>query len=190
MTTINKIFAIFGISIIICCNSKTDDWNVTSFDQGITENDSIKLMNNLYDPEEFYDDSISVNKKTSLIIYDNDYNKNICSAKIINDTLNINLGYSTGFSSKGFNILYYNKKYKIKPYYGTDIIAITLDENGKEIPEKPSQHFFSKQKFILNKTDYKKGDSIYGFVDFSSLEINKGKKFTHKGRGYFQTVIQ
>ena len=73
-------------------------------------------MNGLYDPAQFYYDSISRNKKTSFVTYDNDYNKNICEAEIINDTLNIRIGFSSGFSSKGFRILYHDKKYFNKQF--------------------------------------------------------------------------
>ncbi|WP_313032337.1 hypothetical protein [Soonwooa sp.] len=174
--------------IINCSNKK--DWNQTDFDETLTQNDSIKLMSSFYDPMEFYNDSLSNNKKTSFVNYDNDNNKNICEAKIINDTININIGYSTGFSSKGFNITYFDKKFSINPYYGTDNIAVFIDENGKEIQEEPPKHFFNNQKLILNKSDYKKGDSIYGFVNFSSLETNKNQRTNHKGKGYFKTIVQ
>ena len=43
---------------------------------------------------------------------------------------------------------------------------------------------------MLDKTIYKKGDSIFGFIDFSSLEIAENQKLSHKGSGYFKTKIQ
>lgn len=190
MNVMNKKIIIFAILNLICCSNKPKDWYSTNFDERISKNDSIKLMNNFFDPEELYYDSISTNKKTSFIIYNNDYNKNICNAEIKNDTLKINIGYSTGFSSQGFNIIYFDKKHRIQPFHATDNISITVDENGREIKPKPTRHFFNNSKLILDKTEYKKGDSIYGFIDFSSLEIDDITKSTHKGRGYFRTKIQ
>ncbi|MPS72750.1 MAG: hypothetical protein E2590_06290 [Chryseobacterium sp.] len=188
MNNLYKIFT-FSILSIISCNKK-QDWKQSIFDEKISTNDSMKLMNKFYDPEELYDDSISSNKKTSFVIYDNDDNKNICKVKIANDTLHINIGYSTGFSSHGFEVLYYDKKYNIVPYYGTDNVAIIVDDNGKEIQKLPPKYFFHNQRLVLNKTNYKKGDSIFGFIDFSSLEIEGNQKSKHKGRGYFRTKIQ
>ncbi|QOW09868.1 hypothetical protein Q73A0000_05570 [Kaistella flava (ex Peng et al. 2021)] len=190
MTSQNQISIIFIFLIIVSCNKKNDEWTQTNFDKNISQNDSIKMMNKLYDPEEFYNDSISGNKKTSFITYDNDYNKNVCEAELIKDTLNISIGFSSGFSSKGFRILYHDKKYKIEPYYGTDNIAVFVDDNGKEVYEEPPKHYFKNQKLVLNKTQYKKGDSIYGYVDFSSLEVGKDQNLNHSGKGYFKTKIE
>lgn len=189
MNNLHKVIIFSILSIIISCHKK-QDWNQTVFDEKISNNDSMKLMNKFYDPEEFYDDSMSINKKTSFVIYDNDYNKNICEAKIVNDTLNINIGYSTGFSSNGFEILYYDKKYNIVPYYETDNIVIFVDDNGKEIQQPTPKHFFHNQRLVLDKTNYNKGDSIFGFIDFSSLETEGNQKSIHKGKGYFKTKIQ
>ena len=189
-TALKSIIFFFILQAILNCNNKKQDWNETNFDSKLSQNDSIKLMNELYDSVEFYNDSISGNKKTSFVIYDNDYNKNICKVQKKNDTLDINIGYSSGFSSGGFIILYANRKYKIQPYYGTDNIAIFVDEKGKEIKPAPPKHFFKNPKLILDKPNYKKNDSIYGFIDFSSLEINDNKKTNHKGRGYFKAKIQ
>ncbi|MDY3350896.1 hypothetical protein PG357_02735 [Riemerella anatipestifer] len=176
---------------ILSCNKKQSDWNLAYFDDGISRKDSIKIMNALYDPKEFYEDSMSLNKNTSFVIYDNDYHENICKAEMINDTLRINFGYSTGFSSTGFNVQYIDKKYKIIPYYSSDNIAIFVDENGNEIQEKRSKYFFNNQKLILDKANYKKGDSIYGYINFSSLEVGENQKnINHSGKGYFRTKIQ
>jgi len=189
MNNLHKVITFGILSIIISCHKK-QDWKQSIFDEKISNNDSMKLMNKFYDPEELYDDSISSNKKTSFVVYDNDYNKNICKAKIINDTLHINIGYLTGYTSHGFKILYYGKKYNIEPYTGTDIREIVVDDNGKEVVEQSPKHFFNRQKLILDKTIYKKGDSIFGFIDFSSLEIAENQKLSHKGSGYFKTKIQ
>ncbi len=68
MTSQNQISIIFIFLIIVSCNKKNDEWTQTNFDKNISQNDSIKMMNKLYDPEEFYNDSISGKKKHRLLL--------------------------------------------------------------------------------------------------------------------------
>jgi hypothetical protein len=106
---------------------------------------------------------------------------NNCRAIFIHsDTLSINIGISNGFSGWGFTIFYKDKKYYTEPYYFTDA----------EIPGFESTYKIVYQKLALDKANYKVGDSLYGKIDFKSIETTKDKKrFEHFGKGYFRAKV-
>lgn len=106
---------------------------------------------------------------------------NNCRAIFLHsDTLSINIGISSGFAGWGFTIFYKDKKYYTEPYYFFDA----------EIPGFEPTYKIVYQKLTLDKTNYKVGDSLYGKIDFKSIEITKDKKrFEHFGKGYFRAKV-
>ena len=88
---------------------------------------------------------------------------------------------SDGFSGISVNIMKYDNKFK------TDIESIT-DNIGTFDFLKSSNYKVIKQHLILNKLDYKPGDSIFGKVE---LEIKH--KFSDSiihSNGYFKTLVR
>ncbi|OPC36766.1 hypothetical protein [Elizabethkingia miricola] len=88
---------------------------------------------------------------------------------------------SDGFSGISVNIMKYDNKFR------TDIESIT-DNLGTFDFLKSSNYKVIKQHLILNKLDYKPGDSIFGKVE---LEIKH--KFSDSiihSNGYFKTLVR
>lgn len=88
---------------------------------------------------------------------------------------------SDGFSGIAIDIMKYDNKFK------TDIERIT-DNIGRFDFIKTSDYKVIKQHLILNKVDYKPGDSIFGKVE---LEIKH--KFSDSiiySNGYFKTLVR
>jgi hypothetical protein len=97
------------------------------------------------------------------------------------DTLLINIGIGNGFGGHGFIISYKSKKFYTEPYFSTDVIYSDKVEPTYKIVY---------QKLILDKASYSSGDSLYGHIDFKSIETDKEKNTTeHFGKGYFRTKV-
>ena len=167
-------------------------WNLATFDPKISE---ATIYVQLDKKEEIYSAFVipeTLTKRTSDVEYFtgkkinasefNNLKINNCHAYFYqSDTLSINIGISNGFSSQGFLIKYKNKKFYTEPYYSTDLI----------IPDEPEPKFkIVYQKLILNKPIYNPGDSLYGYIDFKSIEIIKGNKTKeYWGKGYFRARV-
>lgn len=118
-----------------------------------------------------------------LNIKDDKYAKfNNCRAYFFHsDTLSINIGIGNGFGGHGFIIRYNSKKFYTEPYFSTDVIYSDEVEPTYKIVY---------QKLILDKASYSSGDSLYGHIDFKSIETDKEKNTAeHFGKGYFRTKV-
>jgi hypothetical protein len=97
------------------------------------------------------------------------------------DTLLIDIGIGTGFGGHGFIIKYSNKKFYTQPYFSTDVISIGESERTYKIVF---------QSLTLDKSNYKFEDSLWGKIDFKSIEIQRDSTtIEHFGKGYFRTKI-
>lgn len=98
------------------------------------------------------------------------------------DTLKINIGISNGFTARGFLINYKNKKFYTEAYYDTDVVIVGIPDPIHEI---------IYQNLTLDKEKYTIGDSIFGQIEFKSIETNhEGLKIEHLGKGYFRSVVK
>jgi hypothetical protein len=98
------------------------------------------------------------------------------------DTLSINIGISSSHAGDGFIIKYKDKKFYTKPYYWDDVIM-----PGEVEPTYKIVY----QKLTLDKINYKEGDSLYGKIEFKSIETDEYlKKTEHFGKGSFRTKIK
>ena len=195
MTLIQK-FVIYLFAILCltnCAGKKQDDqWGTADINSAISQDSIYKELDKqpeLFSVPERQDDLM---KRTSAVAYfsghkintQNDkYAKlNNCRAHFFHsDTLSINIGIGTGFVGSGFIISYKNRKFYTKPYYWTD--AISPDD------VEPTYKIVY-QKLVLDKADYSSGDSLYGHIDFRSIEVDKNHDTTeHHGIGYFRTKI-
>jgi hypothetical protein len=97
------------------------------------------------------------------------------------DTLTIRIGIGTGFGGWGFSINYKDKKFQTEPFYSTDVV-----EAGQVEPTNKVAY----QKLTLDKPSYKPGDSLYGRIEFKSIQTSKGNGTTeHSGAGSFRTKV-
>ena len=97
------------------------------------------------------------------------------------DTLSINIGIGDGYSAHGFIIDYKDKKFHTQAYHSTDVII-----EGEVEPI----HKIIYQKLTLDKSGYTVGDSLFGKIEFQSIETDeKGEETEHFGKGSFRTKV-
>jgi len=177
------------------CNYKKQDkkWDVANINANIGKNSIYRKLDNQDEIFSVFENPDSLKKRTSGVSYftkghvnlldSNSASQNNCRASYLhNNTLSINIGIGNGFTAWGFIIHYKDKKFYTEPYYSTDLV----------IPNEPEPIFkVIFQKLTLDKTVYKIGDSLYGMIDFKSIEIEPdGNKIKHSGNGYFRTTVK
>jgi hypothetical protein len=194
LNDIKRLFLVIIIVSLTNCNTKqeTDKWDNVKINSNISKE---SIYSTLDKQEEIYGFELedSLMKRTSDVAYfsgekinllDDKYSKlNNCRAQFNkSNILIINIGISNGFSGWGFTISYRNKKFYTEPYSFTDMVI--PDE-----VEPTYQIIF--QKLTLDKANYKLGDSVYGRVEFKSIETDKeNKKIEHFGIGNFRTKVK
>jgi hypothetical protein len=188
-------FLILPLVLITSCKrSFEQEWNNATIDTNISRNPIYAQLDNqketLFSALENQDTLPP--KKTSDVEYSTGKQMNVGefnNLKIYNcrayyyhwDTLSINIGIGTGFGGQGFIIKYKDQKFYTEPYFSTDLIIIGEPEPTYKIVY---------QKLTLDKAGYLFGDSLYGYIDFKSIERDENKKTTeHWGKGYFRTKI-
>ncbi|WP_447950775.1 hypothetical protein [Chryseobacterium koreense] len=182
---IRILLSILLITLLNCKkeSAKKEQWKEYSIDENIDQNKVFKELESENEIQMMIDSEPPKMKKTTRVIYD-DSNEYVCNPMFWNnlDTLNINIVNHSGFSSIGFNIRVNKNKYEIYPFSVDDVIT---DD------EKPSTFKNPIQKLILNKSEYKPNDSVYGYVEFSKIENDQfGNVIPHKGKGYFRGKIK
>lgn len=84
-----------------------------------------------------------------------------------------------GFSGLKINVT------KFGPFFRTDIENYTDDLSNNNLPK----YDVKEQSLTLDKSDYKKGDSIYGSIKIKVIrEIEKNKQ-EYQSIGYFRTTL-
>jgi hypothetical protein len=188
-----KRIALVSITVleISCAKKEMHEWNDAKVDNEISKEavyDSLDKQDEIFGFE-LGDSSM---RRTSGVLYFNRAThsaKDTQSAKLNNcrsyfnkdGTLLINIGISNGFSGWGFTTFYKDKKFYIQPHSSTDMI----------IPgERKSSYKLVYQELTLDKVNYHRGDSLYGKVNFKSIETNQyGQHIEHIGVGSFRTRI-
>ena len=170
----------------------TQKWEEFNIDNKISENEIFKKIDKEKEIFSAFERD-TLMRKSSDVTYINNRNPNYDMKKYSNinncrsyfwkkDTLSIKIGIGSGFGGSGFIILVKNKKFYTEPYLSTDVII-----EG----EKESAYKIIYQKLTLNNSNFKIGDSIYGKIDFKSIETdNQNKVINHTGVGYFRTKVK
>ena len=188
------LFFVLTISILSSYTEKKNlnQWDKVNIDYNISKDLIYKLLDKQKEIFSATEKEDSLSKRTSDVSYFRgkkiDINKtenskfNNCRAYYFrSDTLSINIGFSNGFSGRGFVIKYKNEKFYTEAYRHTDMIIEGL--------VKPI-HKIVYQKLTLDKVNYKLGDSLYGKIEFKSIETeNNGKITEHFGKGNFRTIV-
>ena len=183
-----------NVCISNCQNKKQKwQWDSASIDPTIVNNYSYKQLDKESEVFSVFENQDSTLKRTSGVAYFTNGNSELSDSNyaILNncrahfshsDTLFIKIGFGDGFVGKGFIINYKDKKFYTEPYYFTDLII-----EGETLPV----YELIYQKLTLDKPKYKVGDSLYGKIDFKSIEIDQARnKINHSGKGYFRTKIK
>ena len=189
MKHLKYIFLLLLIFSQLNCNNQYEQWDEVIVDSQISQDSVFNRMDTEKEIFSFHERDTSM-KKTSDVQYsyddtqDDKYSKfNNCRAYFYkSDTLTINIGIGNGFSANGFIIKYKSNKFFTKPYFFTDQIM-----EGESEPT----YKLIYQKLTLDKSNYKIGDSLYGKIDFKSIEYDGFfKKIKHSGKGYFRSKIK
>lgn len=159
-------------------------WNKVDYDESINKSNKIKLLDKKVF-RDFFINSGSTKIKTDFEIFEN---KSDTVSFNFSSTLNpkhpnllfITFNSGDGFTGVNINILKYRNYFLTSTQSYSDVIS-TFDFLESE------PYIIKKQKLTLNKSIYKKGDSIFGKVE---LEI----KFTpndsiYNAKGYFKSIV-
>lgn len=182
------------ISLLSNCSNQqtTDQWDDATIDANLSKDSIYQQLDKEKEIFSALEDRDPLARKTSNVSYfsgeridlsDTQYAKyNNCRAYFFRrDTLTINIGIGNGFGGHGFIINYRDKKFYTKAYFATDVII-----EGEVEPT----HKIVYQKLTLDKTDYALGDSLFGKIEFKSIETdNEGGRTEHFGKGHFRTKV-
>jgi hypothetical protein len=176
------LFSFIAISVIIYFFAK---WSKVNHDNNISNSIGIKnLDKKIFDQTYLILDSTRVKtdfeifkKANDTVSFNFNANKNSEHPNLL--TLHLNSG--DGFA--GVNV----EVYKYKNFFYTSVESYTDNRKTFDFLE-PDSYVVKKQKLTLNKSDYKKGDSIFGKIE---LEI----KFTpndsiYNSTGYFKNIVE
>lgn len=169
------------------------EWSTINMDTAIAKSPVYKMLDKQRDLFNIFEKRADTLKpKTSNVSYRTNRNRSIddttyarlnkCRGYLVNDTLKIDIGSSSGFAWDGFIINCYNKQFTILPYYGSD--AMILDD-----AREPTTFKVLNQSVTLDKPAYHLGDSVYGRVNFKMIETTAGQKINHIGYGYFRGKV-
>lgn len=188
---------LFLITTLFNCNKveknvnsiKSEKFGNVIIDSKISKNSIYKELNQQKEIFNSGEDIDSTIKKSSSVNYFWDLKnkkqnkRNNCRAYFFrSDTLWINIGIGNSFGGSGFIIKYKNKKFYTQPYHSTDIVEHNIIEPRRKI---------IYQTLVLDKSEYKLGDSIYGKIEFKLIETKQnGDIKEHFGKGNFRTIVK
>ncbi|GGH42458.1 hypothetical protein GCM10007423_39140 [Dyadobacter endophyticus] len=182
------------ISLLFNCSNQqtTDQWDDAIIDAHLSKDSVYKQLDKENEIFSALENRDPLARRTSNVSYfsgkridlsDNQHAKyNNCRAYFWNtDTLSINIGIGNGFGGHGFIINYKDKTFYTEAYFATDNI----------IPwEVKPTHKIVYQKLALDKPKYVVGDSLFGKIEFKSIETdNEGERTEHFGKGHFRTKV-
>ena len=191
LTYFNLIIVTIILSALSSCNS-IERWGEVVIDPKLSRASIYKELDGqkeIFSAFEKWDPSIS---RSSDVAYYSGHEKldsqhakfNNCRAfyfsKLHSDTLLINIGIGNGFGGHGFIIKYRKGKFYTEPYVSTDVVYEDMVEPVYKV---------IYQKLTLDKSGYEVGDSLFGRIDFKSIEKDGLKTKEDVGKGYFRTQV-
>ena len=180
-----------SLSLLSACkNGKQEhkDGTPVDIDPHLSSNDTIRLLSRNPELKLFKSENIESKTRTAYIVQNSSFsvgtrhqtasfNDYKCKAIHKKDTLEIWLNNNNGYFGNGVLVQVFNNEFRVK-----DVNPQTLKNEVKFIKSN-----VLSQKLVLNKSNFTKNDSIYGFIDYRcNLESQVQKHF----RGYFKTLIQ
>ncbi|ANI89053.1 hypothetical protein A9P82_06975 [Arachidicoccus ginsenosidimutans] len=202
-----KIACFYLIIIAMSCHKKKiEKWDTVIIDNTLSRNDVYKKMDKekeIFSWDENMQnskrqDSLLAKKSSDVKLFEGSPNEfietlfnasgvagyasyNNCRAYLQSDTVIINIGISSMFTGHNISIRYTNKAFSVKGEDWSDVI----------MPCKETTYDSTIfHKLILDKSIYKLGDSLYGFIDFKSIQTNDCKDtLLFRANGFFRTKI-
>lgn len=175
-------------------NKKVDRLEKITVDKNLSKNEIFKLLSKYPELKLYHRERVESPTRTAYIIQEDGYyekflysgekkykffqfNNYKCRAEYRGDTLNIWLNNHNGYFGNGILIKLFNEQFLIR-----DIDPKTFKGEIKFI-----ETHINSQKLILNKGNFKKNDSIYGFINYNT---NLDSLVTKNFSGYFKTKIK
>ncbi len=185
-----KLFFLIFVSLAFmgCKNKKEkviSSYEKVVVDENLVHNDTIQLLSKFPELRLFRKEKMESKTRTAYIVQ-NSGHRNFwlrfdnykCKATKEDDTLRISLSNYDGMISNGVLIKIFNGHFYIKDYDPK-----TLKGGIKFFNSKPEYQIVK-----LNKREYQKKDSIFGFIDYKC--VIGGGELTKMMRGYFKTAAQ
>ncbi|MCS3530158.1 hypothetical protein [Chryseobacterium sp. JUb7] len=174
-------------------SKKIEQFEKITVDENLSKSDSFKIFSKYPELKLFNSEKVESPTKTAYIVQEDRFYTNFysqektyrfyqfydykCKAEYKGDTINIWLNNYNGYFGNGILVKIFNGQFLIK-----DINPKTLKNEVKFI-----ETHSNSQKLVLNKANFQKNDSIYGFIDYST---NLDSLVTKNFRGYFKTKIK
>lgn len=190
MKILNKIFQIFvGIIIlgfVYLLFQYFMKWDAITIDKHISKNSAYRKIDNqkishflTMNKEDKYTNNVifSFDDRTTEI---QDFNYHHCNIYFEGPFLIIQFISGDGFSGGGYNLRLLKGRFNTEPYFYTDNPS-TFDNN-----EYSKVHL---QHLVLNKENYKSGDSIFGKINLKIQKDYGPEKSFEYGNGYFRGLI-
>ncbi|RBQ11371.1 hypothetical protein [Pedobacter miscanthi] len=193
----NKFSQLLCISVALfvsgCQNKQnSDQWDNACLDPGLPKNIIYHELDQKGEIFSFYEKH-DKSKRTSNVSYfsygihekrdTSGTTYNNCRAYYSgSDTLLINIGINGPFGGQGLLIKYVNKKFNTEAYMHTDLVI-----EGEMAPNQKIIY----QKLSLNKENYEIGDSLFGKIEFKSIDLDySGDTILRSGHGNFRALVK
>ncbi|UZT97930.1 hypothetical protein ODZ84_22635 [Chryseobacterium fluminis] len=160
-------------------------WNKIDIDENIGKSREINDLNSkVFDPAFLMFDSAKIRtdfeifeKEDDTVSFNLKINKSLRSENIYSLTFKS----GDGFSGINIDVLKYrNFSYTSAEFYTDDKSMFDFINSGR--------YTLKKQKLTLNKSQYKKGDSIFGKIELQ-IKFNPTDSIVNS-RGYFRSIIE
>lgn len=186
-----RLFLVLLLGITFSCINKeqnTTEDMLVNVDPNLPSNDTIQLLSKHPELKLFNSELVENKTRTAYIVQTSSYsignrqqtasfNDYKCKSMYKNDTLEIWLNNNNGYFGNGVLVQVFGNTFNIK-----NIDPKTLNNEIKFIKSSPL-----KQKLALNTLNFKRNDSLYGFIDYTCILDDR---ITKHFKGYFKTVIQ
>lgn len=184
-----KLFFLICVSLAFmgCKNKKEkviSSYEKVVVDENLVHNDTIQLLSKFPELRLFRKEKMESKTRTAYIVQNSKFGNFLldrdnykCKAQKKDDTLEISVNNYDGMTSNGILIKVFGNHFFVKNYDPQ-----TLRGEIKFINAKPES-----QVLKLDKIDYQKNDSLFGFVDY---QCNVKGGVVKSMQGYFKTRIQ
>ncbi len=175
----------------VCCRKEEENsrYNRFTVDESIPLNDTVKRLSKYPELQLYNGERIESPARTAWIIQQASYSDGLfpalsfqfadykCNARYSKDTMDILLNNYNGYFGNGVLVKVFKDRFFIR-----DIDPKTLKGETKFIRSVPAY-----QKIKLHQASFEKGDSIYGFIDYTT---RIDSVITKNFKGYFKTIIK
>ena len=193
MTTIRLIYSLLlSLSFLACKSTPSERCDIVRINPRISRDKAFAIMDTQKELMAFPGQDSTLKRSSMVSILTGDQhsrqdslnsNFNTCTAYLSkSDTLHIDIGLHSLFGGSGFIISCYDGRFYTEGYEYSDVVYSGTD--------KP-QHWVICQELTLDRTKYKAGDSLHGYINFKAAERNElGDTIVYTGKGNFRAKVK